>query len=41
VTALEPFEDSIARAKERLREMKLPVEFRHVNFEDFVGLLSW
>ena len=51
VTAIEPFEDSIARAKERLREMKLPVEFRHVNFEDFaagaetdvfdVALLSW
>jgi 2-polyprenyl-3-methyl-5-hydroxy-6-metoxy-1,4-benzoquinol methylase len=51
VTAIEPFEDSIARAKERLRELKLPVEFRHVNFEDFaagaetdvfdVALLSW
>jgi 2-polyprenyl-3-methyl-5-hydroxy-6-metoxy-1,4-benzoquinol methylase len=51
VTAIEPSEDSIARAKERLREMKLPVEFRHVNFEDFaagaetdafdVALLSW
>jgi 2-polyprenyl-3-methyl-5-hydroxy-6-metoxy-1,4-benzoquinol methylase len=51
VTAIEPFEDSIARAKERLREMELPVEFRHVNFEDFaagaetyvfdVALLSW
>jgi 2-polyprenyl-3-methyl-5-hydroxy-6-metoxy-1,4-benzoquinol methylase len=51
VTAIEPFEDSIARAKDRLREMKLPVEFRHVNFEDFaagvetdvfdVALLSW
>jgi 2-polyprenyl-3-methyl-5-hydroxy-6-metoxy-1,4-benzoquinol methylase len=51
VTAIEPFEDSIARAKERLRETKLPVEFRHVNFEDFaaggetdvfdVALLSW
>jgi 2-polyprenyl-3-methyl-5-hydroxy-6-metoxy-1,4-benzoquinol methylase len=51
VTAIEPFEDSIARANERLREMKLPVEFRHVNFEDFaagaetdvfdVALLSW
>jgi 2-polyprenyl-3-methyl-5-hydroxy-6-metoxy-1,4-benzoquinol methylase len=51
VTAIEPFEDSIARAKERLREMKLPVEFRHENFEDFaagaetdvfdVALLSW
>lgn len=51
VTAIEPFGDSIARAKERLREMKLPVEFRHVTFEDFaaasdaqvfdVALLSW
>ena len=51
VTAIEPFEDSIARAKERLREMKLPVEFRQVTFEDFaagtetdvfdVALLSW
>ena len=51
VTAIEPFADSIARAKERLRETELPVEFRHVNFEDFaastdpdvfdVALLSW
>lgn len=51
VTAIEVFEDSIARAKERLREMHLPVEFRHVGFEDFaadtdpdvfdVALLSW
>jgi 2-polyprenyl-3-methyl-5-hydroxy-6-metoxy-1,4-benzoquinol methylase len=51
VTAIEPFEDSIARAKERLREVDLPVEFRHVSFEDFaagvdadvfdVALLSW
>ena len=51
VTAIEPFEDSIARANERLRETKLPVKFRHVNFEDFatgtesdvfdVALLSW
>jgi 2-polyprenyl-3-methyl-5-hydroxy-6-metoxy-1,4-benzoquinol methylase len=51
VTAIEPFEDSIARANEQLRETKLPVKFRHVNFEDFatgtesdvfdVALLSW
>ncbi len=51
VTAIEPFEDSIARAMERLRDTKLPVKFRHVNFEDFaastdpdvfdVALLSW
>lgn len=51
VTAIEPFEDSINRAKERLRDTKLPVEFRHVNFEDFavgtdpevfdITLLSW
>ena len=51
VTAIEPFEGSIARAKERLRETDLPVEFRHVSFEDFaagtaadvfdVTLLSW
>ena len=51
VTAIEPFGDSLARAEERLREMHLPVEFRHVGFEDFaagsdpdvfdVTLLSW
>ena len=51
VTAIEPFEGSIARAKERLREADLPVEFRHVGFEDYaagtdadvfdVTLLSW
>ncbi|HEX6398865.1 MAG TPA: class I SAM-dependent methyltransferase [Actinomycetota bacterium] len=51
VTAIEPFADSLARAKERLRETDLPVEFRHVGFEDFastadpevfdVTLLSW
>jgi cyclopropane fatty-acyl-phospholipid synthase-like methyltransferase len=51
VTAIEPFVDSIARAKERLRETDLPVEFDHVDFEDFaasadpdvfdVALLSW
>jgi cyclopropane fatty-acyl-phospholipid synthase-like methyltransferase len=51
VTAIEVFGDSIARAKERLAEMHLPVAFRHVGFEDFaaetdpdvfdVALLSW
>jgi 2-polyprenyl-3-methyl-5-hydroxy-6-metoxy-1,4-benzoquinol methylase len=51
VTAIEPFGDSIARAKERLRETHLPVEFHHANFEDFaadtdadvfdIALLSW
>jgi len=51
VTAIEPFAGSIARAKERLRETELPVEFRHVSFEDLaagtdpdvfdVALLSW
>jgi cyclopropane fatty-acyl-phospholipid synthase-like methyltransferase len=51
VIAIEPFGDSIARAKERLRRTDLPVEFRHVGFEDFarasdadvfdVALLSW
>lgn len=51
VTAIEPFGDSIARAKERLRQTNLAVDFRHVNFEDFagasdadvfdVGILSW
>jgi 2-polyprenyl-3-methyl-5-hydroxy-6-metoxy-1,4-benzoquinol methylase len=51
VTAIEPFGGSIARAKERLRESHLPVEFRHANLEDFaadtdadvfdIALLSW
>ena len=51
VTAIEPFEGSIARAQERLRGTDLPIEFRHVGFEDFasgadadafdVTLLSW
>ena len=51
VTAIEPFEDAIGRAKERLREKHLPIEFRHVAFEEFVAacdadtfdvsLLSW
>ena len=51
VTAIEPFEGSIARARERFRETNLPVEFLHANLEDFaagtdpdafdVTLLSW
>jgi 2-polyprenyl-3-methyl-5-hydroxy-6-metoxy-1,4-benzoquinol methylase len=51
VTAIEPFAGSIARAKERLRDEPLPIDFRHVSFEDFaagtdpdvfdVTLLSW
>ena len=51
VTAIEPFAASIARAKDRLREMELQVELRHVNFEDFaagtdaevfdIALLPW
>src|SRR5918994_3388050 len=34
VTAIEPFADSIARAKESPREEHLPIEFRNVAFED-------
>jgi 2-polyprenyl-3-methyl-5-hydroxy-6-metoxy-1,4-benzoquinol methylase len=51
VTAIDPFEDAIERAKERLRETNFSIDFRHVAFEDFaaasdadvfdVGLLSW
>ena len=51
VTAIEPFEGSIARARERLRETNMSVELRHVSFEEFasgtnadsfdVTLLSW
>jgi cyclopropane fatty-acyl-phospholipid synthase-like methyltransferase len=51
VTAIEPFADSIARAKERLRDEDLPIDFRNVAFEGFaagsdsdvfdVALLSW
>jgi 2-polyprenyl-3-methyl-5-hydroxy-6-metoxy-1,4-benzoquinol methylase len=51
VTAIDPFEDSIMRANERLRTTTLPIEFRHAAFEDFaatsepdvfdVALLSW
>jgi 2-polyprenyl-3-methyl-5-hydroxy-6-metoxy-1,4-benzoquinol methylase len=51
VTAIDPFEDAIERAKDRLRGTDLPIDFRHVAFEDFaaasdgdefdVALLSW
>ena len=51
VTAVEPFEGSVARAKEQLRETNLSIEFRNSAFEDFaagsdpdvfdVALLSW
>ncbi len=51
VTAIDPFEEAIARANERLAAEPLPIEFRHVAFEDFaagsdadvvdVALLSW
>jgi 2-polyprenyl-3-methyl-5-hydroxy-6-metoxy-1,4-benzoquinol methylase len=51
VTAIDPFQDAIERARGRLRETDFPIDFRHVSFEDFaaasdadvfdVGLLSW
>jgi 2-polyprenyl-3-methyl-5-hydroxy-6-metoxy-1,4-benzoquinol methylase len=52
VTAIEPFEDAIARANLRLSETPNErIEFRHVAFDDFaaasdadvfdVALLSW
>jgi 2-polyprenyl-3-methyl-5-hydroxy-6-metoxy-1,4-benzoquinol methylase len=51
VTAIDPFDDGIARAKERLRGSKLPIDFRAVEFLDFaagsqpdvfdVAILSW
>jgi len=51
VTAIDPFQDAIERAKERLRATDIPIDFLHVAFEDFaaaseagafdVGLLSW
>jgi 2-polyprenyl-3-methyl-5-hydroxy-6-metoxy-1,4-benzoquinol methylase len=52
VTAIDSFEDAIARAERRRSEMPgLPVEFRRVAFEEFAGgsapdafdvtLLSW
>ena len=52
VTAIEPFEDSIARAQRRLPEtLRARIDFRHVALENFVvdsdvdvfdvALLSW
>ena len=51
VTAIDPFEDAIGRAKERLPPSDFPIDFRHVAFEHFatdsdpdvfdVALLSW
>jgi 2-polyprenyl-3-methyl-5-hydroxy-6-metoxy-1,4-benzoquinol methylase len=51
VTAVEPFQASVARAKERLHEVGPSVEFHDRPFEDFaadrgpslfdVALLSW
>jgi 2-polyprenyl-3-methyl-5-hydroxy-6-metoxy-1,4-benzoquinol methylase len=51
VTAVEPFEASVARAEERVVEEGSSVEFVHAGFEDFaadcapdrfdVALLSW
>jgi len=37
VMAIDPFEDAIERAKERLRATDLPIDFRHVAFEDFAA----
>lgn len=52
VTAIDPFEESIARAKENTPEnLKDRVEFRHIAFDDFadesrsstfdIAILSW
>ena len=52
VTAIDPFEGSITRAKENMaEELKSRVEFRHSAFEDFaassepstfdIAILSW
>jgi 2-polyprenyl-3-methyl-5-hydroxy-6-metoxy-1,4-benzoquinol methylase len=51
VMAIDPFEDAIEWAKEGLCATDLPIDFRHMAFEDFaatsdadvfdVGLLSW
>jgi 2-polyprenyl-3-methyl-5-hydroxy-6-metoxy-1,4-benzoquinol methylase len=51
VTAVEPFEASVARAKQGLQGADAAVEFHHAAFEDFaadndpdvfdVALLSW
>ena len=52
VTAIDPFEESIARAKENTPDdLKSRVEFRHIGFHDFaaaressifdIAILSW
>jgi 2-polyprenyl-3-methyl-5-hydroxy-6-metoxy-1,4-benzoquinol methylase len=51
VTAIDPFEDGIRRAKEQFKTAALPIDFRRVAFEDFavrsepdafdVTILSW
>ena len=52
VTAIDPFEGSIARAKEKTpEELKSRVNFRHITFDDFaaesrsltfdIAILSW
>lgn len=51
VTAVDPFADGIARAKERLRDSRLPIDFRQVAFLNLaaesrpdvfdVAILSW
>jgi len=52
VTAIDPFEGSIARAKENMpNHLKSRVEFRHIGFDDFAAasesstfdivILSW
>lgn len=52
VTAIDPFEESIARAKENMPDdLKSRVEFRHIGFDDFaaasassmydIAILSW
>jgi 2-polyprenyl-3-methyl-5-hydroxy-6-metoxy-1,4-benzoquinol methylase len=37
VTAIDPFEDAIARATPRLEAEALPIDFRRVAFEDFAA----
>ena len=52
VTAIDPFEESISRAKKNIPDdLKSRVEFRHIGFEDFaaasassafdIAILSW
>jgi len=52
VTAIDPFEGSITRAKENMPDnLKTRVEFRHISFDDFaaankastfdIAILSW